>query len=655
MNMPEHRRLSGPYLVGAIIILAAAFAARVIDLDAQSLWYDEGNSVQMIFRSGGEIIDAAAGDIHPPFYYLLLAGWGRLAGTTEFAIRFLSLLFGLVTIAIVIRFSSDMFSLEVALLSGLFAALHPMQVYYSQEVRMYALLVLLSIGSAWLFLRWLEVVNAFFKRKVSRQKVIGWGLAYCLITAAGLYTHYSFPLVMIAEAIVFLVTFAVSENRLRFLVASLVLVAGVIVLIAPQVPTAIQQVTQWPRDVLPPLPPEQIISTLIYGTTYSSGGQWGWFVPPVLLAIMGFFPSPDGGNKSPRLHLSLPVVLLACMALLIPVGLVAARAMTEANLKFLLVPGLAFWILVARGALLGIEITDPAYQPEGERPATVFFMVIVLLTLTFIPLYQGFSSMRTDPAYARDDYRGLIERIVTESGKDAAIVLSAPNQIEVFSYYLPDGEGVLPLRRMSDQGAEESLDGLAAASERIYGVFWGELQHDPERTVERALEERAFPLSTEWFGSLRLVTYIRPAPPADAISVRSGALFGGIIELEGFTLSAEHLSGGEALGVTLFWRAYQPIEEHYRVFVHVYNPDGTILCQHDGEPASGLAPFPSWEVTQQVIDAHGMVIPPDTPPGEYPVVVGLYNPASGGDRLMVTEPGGEESDAILIATLTISD
>ncbi len=57
-------------LLLAILLLATGL--RFYRLDAQSFWNDEGNAARAAERSIPLILEAAAGDIHPPGYYLLL-------------------------------------------------------------------------------------------------------------------------------------------------------------------------------------------------------------------------------------------------------------------------------------------------------------------------------------------------------------------------------------------------------------------------------------------------------------------------------------------------------------------------------------------------------------------------------------------------------
>ena len=67
-----------------------------------------------------------------------------------------------------------------------------MLVYYSQETRMYALLALLAALSTWALLAW--------RRGAGRR----WAVAYVLLAAAGLYTHYFFPAIMVAQGLLVL-------------------------------------------------------------------------------------------------------------------------------------------------------------------------------------------------------------------------------------------------------------------------------------------------------------------------------------------------------------------------------------------------------------------------------------------------------------------
>ncbi len=76
------------------VAIAVAFALRVYALGAPSLWNDEGTSVALAPLSLEAIANSAAHDIHPPLYYFLLHFWLPFVGNTEYAIRFLSVIAG---------------------------------------------------------------------------------------------------------------------------------------------------------------------------------------------------------------------------------------------------------------------------------------------------------------------------------------------------------------------------------------------------------------------------------------------------------------------------------------------------------------------------------------------------------------------------------
>jgi len=108
------------------------------------------------------------------------------------------------------------------------------------------------------------------------------------------------------------------------------------------------------------------------------------------------------------------------------------------------------------------------------------------------------------------------------------------------------------------------------------------------------------------------------------------------------------LQGPTTLKVTLAWQARAEMETSYRVFLHLLQPDGSLLVQSDGEPAGWTRPTTGWAVGEVVLDVRNLEIPVDAPPGEYRLVAGLYDPDTG-QRL----PLPDGTTAILIAPLTL--
>jgi hypothetical protein len=371
-------------------------------------------------------------------------------------------------------------------------------------------------------------------------------------------------------------------------------------------------------------------------------------VPLLILALVGLLPPLEDDKQYLRFYerIALPAIWL----LLPPVLMIAGQAMTTANLKFLLPPGLAFSVLAARGIVMAWRIGKPLPAAGGRQSPAFRGMVIVLLAAGLIPAFRGLNNLYYDPAYARDDYRGLAAKITAEYGSDAGIVLVAPNQWEVFGFYYPDGPGITPLP--ADAETETQILDLLARYDRVYAIYWGEWQPDPERSIERTLEAHAFPVKSEWFGTVRLVTYAVPAPVATSIATPVNAGLGENITLAGYTLSAGELQPGNALGVTLFWEISEPTEDRYKVFVHLYAADGTIVAQHDAEPGNDLKPTWIWEPDTLIRDGHGLLIPVDLPPGTYQLATGMYG-AFDETRLPVMIDGVSTGDRLLLEEFTV--
>ncbi|NJM41654.1 MAG: hypothetical protein HC853_13295 [Anaerolineae bacterium] len=151
--MPKTDALAENGLGCAGFVLLFAAALRFYKLDAQSLWYDEGNSARIAERSVQLIIEGAAGDIHPPLYYLLLKFWRDLFGSSEFALRSLSAACGVLLVWFVFLMGRAWCNRRVGVVAAVLVAISPFAIYYSQETRMYALLALWAAMSTWALMR----------------------------------------------------------------------------------------------------------------------------------------------------------------------------------------------------------------------------------------------------------------------------------------------------------------------------------------------------------------------------------------------------------------------------------------------------------------------------------------------------------------------
>ena len=475
-----------------LLILLLAALLRLHQLGTQSLWNDEGNSVVQALRSLDEIAQHAARDIHPPGYYWLLHGWRLLTGSSEFALRLFSALASVLGVACFYAAGRWLYGRAAGLAAALFLALNGFSIWYAQETRMYALLAL-----------WGSAAVLALAATLARP-MRGRALTLALINAAGLWTHYAWPYVLLAQGLVLLLWLAGTGLRSAAtwhrLIAFIAAMGLALLLFLPWLPTALERVTSWPGTGVPVAMESalgEIFGRLAVGSSYHSlSTDWQLLaaMAALILVLAGLWP-----GRRPLWRSWLPLVwTLAPLALFLALGLYR-----EANLKFLLPAqagfalwaGRGFWWLATRTRALPriLALAAAAILASG-------------MALALAPLGH-------EPAYQRADYRALVADISAGLGAQDLIVLNAPNQREVFDYYYRGAAQVMPMPPGTGPVDEESLAQLregVAGARRIFALYWGETERDPQRIVERSLVELTYVAGSSWYGDVRLARYSAP-------------------------------------------------------------------------------------------------------------------------------------------------
>ena len=122
--------------------------------------------------------------------------------------------------------------------------------------------------------------------------------------------------------------------------------------------------------------------------------------------------------------------------------------------------------------------------------------------------------------------------------------------------------------------------------------------------------------------------------PNEAIPHQTEVELGQQIDLIGSDVRPPQVIAGEAVTVTLYWRAKQVPVADYTVFVHMIDSQGQMVAQADSQPQSGSYPTSFWDVDELVADPHTLSIPAGVQPDTYTVRVGLYQ-LTTGERLPV--------------------
>ncbi len=171
----------------------AAVLIRCWGIGSRSFWMDEAYSAWFISLSWSELwFETPRYEPHPPAYYSLLKLWSYLAGESSAALRGLSALAGIATVAVVGLAAKELALLTrsrrplllVAIACAL-AALSPRLLVIGQDARPYALLVL-AYGVAILGL--LRLARTFRDEEAAPGRVADWALLGAS-TVAVLWLH----------------------------------------------------------------------------------------------------------------------------------------------------------------------------------------------------------------------------------------------------------------------------------------------------------------------------------------------------------------------------------------------------------------------------------------------------------------------------------
>jgi len=176
-------------ILGGIVALGAALRFATIDL--QSYRYDEAVTVARVLHPSffATFSEVPHSESTPPLYYLVAWLWSRPFGTGEVWMRSLSALAGTATILVVYLGARALpLPRRAGLIAAAAVAVSPVMIWFSQDARAYALVVLLTALSFLFFAR--------ARRSGARRDLAWWGV----FSALALATHYFAGFVVVAEA-----------------------------------------------------------------------------------------------------------------------------------------------------------------------------------------------------------------------------------------------------------------------------------------------------------------------------------------------------------------------------------------------------------------------------------------------------------------------
>lgn len=223
-------KTSPPLLWLSVAACVVFVAVRLHDLSSYGLWMDEVFSLRFARLDWASLFQHVANDaVHPPLFYLILKLWILIGGDSLGWIKLLPVIFSVATIIPLYFLCRGlgqrlaMFCLALVLMS-----LNAFLIFHSQELRMYGLLLFLSLSSMWLFVR--------FVRDESHSTTHL--LALLVVNILLVYTHY-FGWFTVAAECVF--AFIYHRSNMKWL---LLQTAAVAVLFLPWAATVVSAMSQ---------------------------------------------------------------------------------------------------------------------------------------------------------------------------------------------------------------------------------------------------------------------------------------------------------------------------------------------------------------------------------------------------------------------------
>lgn len=588
-------------------LLAAAFLLRVVGLGDVPLRGDEAFAVRYWADAPATVVrDLAHWEPHPLGTFLSFWAWKSTAGSSELAMRVLSLLGGWLGVAATGALARTLLrSRRAAPVALALAALHPFLIWHAQDARNYALWFGASGLAMWLFLR-----------AAARNRQRDWVL-YLIAETVALYFFFLEAFLLVVQA-----AYLVAQRRPRRVVTAALrvwLVLGILLL--PWLVQVWYLAHSGYQGATSDADPARLLTwfvpILLTGREYPF--PWDVLLPLAWIAALVLLWQHRPQRRQ-GIWLAAWIVLPASLLL------VAATRMSVFDPRYLIATVPAF-IVLAAGTLTAPPSSYGLPRPAARAALALILAVPVLSVAGLAPYYRGESPKAPD-------WPALAAYLEQRAAPGDLILQTAPDP--AFGYYYPgpaDETSLVP-----DAPIRAQLQPLA----NFYrGIWLVGRSPEAESFLANAMQQISYDTPAE-FGVMQ---FRRWTPRESEIAVRHDVRFGEIARLAGHTLQGPGATT-PALTVLLYWEPLAQSAVDYTVFVHLIgapNPatGSPLWDQDDHRPLDGFASTLAWEPGTLYRDPYHLLGSPEVrlAPGTYTITVGLYDPQSG-DRLPIYDAAG---------------
>jgi hypothetical protein len=583
------------HLLWLTLILLLASATRLHELEVRSLWEDEGWT--LLLAKGPtvpDIVTCLANDQHPPLFFILFHFWRDLGGSSEFAMRFLSVLTGLIAVAGIYQLGRVMFNRTAGLCAAFLLALSDHHIDLSQDVRHYAQMATLVILASWFYFRLIRLDKP------------AWGvrIGYILLAAAGLYTHYLVGFVLLIQA-GHMMIFVRPWKRLLWTVGTY---GAGCALFLPWLPIVIKQNEirwQTPLYYLNALPNSPQTVRMVRSALL--GQQYALMAVLLLLGVV-YLTYPTG-----KLHLRWRPLSPVVFALVWLVGYTAFTFYLNERRQFLTVRN---FLLVTPAVMILAGHGLSNLQRELRTFLLIVWLVVGLTTV--------------DTRQLKAPWREVVQNVTDFHNPGEPVIMDIWVGDFPARYYIEQQMGAdtpwLSIRETADEQKALFLPyilGYIQDVEAFWLIYWGD---DPSPLGYEAIfaqagfQRTASPYVLHTDARLYAHRYDKLTPE---VVTRYRDQEGDIFALQKSAVHGQ-VARGKTITVTLWWTAERRPPADYSVSVFVLDSTGVLKAQHDGPPLNGEAQTSTWPIDRLQYDQHDLTLPSDLPAGHYQIAVKVY-------------------------------
>jgi uncharacterized membrane protein len=473
-----------------VAVIIVGILLRCVLLSKESLWFDELMSWWLSVDFGRAI---QAESTNPPVYLILLHGWSYLFGVSETAMRAMSIIPSVAAVFLTWRIAKQLLPSGPALVAAAYQSISAFHIFYAQEARTHALLLLMLTACFGMVL----------KATASPARRWMWLTGYALLAAAAMYTHFVATFYLCMHALFVVI---VCRRDFRAIAAYAASAAAACALFSPWLIKMLHTASgggQFRRHLLLKVPQtyfsflfgdalvpmdeaavQHIRETLLaYGPTVAAGAA--------VAAVAMIYAGRALAKLPIRTNAAIILLGVGPVALSLVISLAGVPMFDE---RYVLSSTPFVYMAVALGM---VTLWEQARAKGGMYRLFAGAVTSVYVFLLVLSLWNYYR----DPRFGKEQWREVIAYVESATGDDSkSLIVFEPDFMRVAQDYY----GRRPLRRVLVDSrtkatllaSEQNIRETTASAETIWLIRTHErddLLLDAFRRVMREQSHREFP------------------------------------------------------------------------------------------------------------------------------------------------------------------